>query len=208
MCSSGGQVAQVDKDLQAAQAKMTTTLNADYSTTFGEQQGLLGNLQAKMNYIAANPMGYSPAQLHAAKTSINENTATAAKQALGAAAAFAASHGAADVGSGPAGELAGEIASGAAQSKSQQLLALSQQNEEMKQKNFWNAISGLNSVGSELGGAGGTAIGGATSTSNSAVNAGSRALSAQQAGWENFGSVLSGISGMTKAVAGIPGVHV
>jgi hypothetical protein len=202
MCSSGGQIAQTDQALQASQAAMTSTLNSDYSTTFAEQQSLLGNLQAKMNYVAANPMGYSAPALAAARTSINESTSTAAKQAIGSAAAFAASHGGADVGSGVTGQLAGQIASGAAQSKSQQLTALTQQNEEMKQKNFWNAISGLNSVGSELGGAGGTAIGGATSTAGSSVGAGSGALAAKQAGWQNLGGVLSGIAGLGTAAAG------
>lgn len=206
MCSSGGQIAQVDKDLQAAQAKMTSTLNADYSTTFAEQQSLLGQQRARLNYIAANPMGYTPTQLHTATTAINENTANAAKKALGSAAAFAASHGAADVGGGAIGQVAGEIGSEAAQSKAQQLSALSQQNEELKQKNFWNAISGLNSVGSELGGSGGTAIGGATSTADSSVTAGSGALAAQQAGWQNFGSVLSGVAGLATAASGFKGL--
>lgn len=205
MCSSGGQVAQTDEALQQSQAQMVNTLNTDYSTTFAEQQNVLGNLQAKMNYIAANPMGYTPQQLATATTSINENTANAAKQAMGAAAGYAAAHGGADVGSGPAGEIAGQIATGAATSKAQQLASLSESNQAMKQKNFWNAISGLNSVGSELGGAGGTAIGGANGAAGSAVGAGSGALAAQQAGWQDLGGVLSGIGGLASAGAGVAG---
>lgn len=205
-CSSGGQIAQSDKDLQAAQAKMTSTLNADYSTTFAEQQNLLAQQTARMNAIAANPLGYTTAQLHTATTSINDNTSRAAKQALGSAAAFAASHGAADVGGGGIGQIAGEIGSAATQAKSGQLAELSQQNEGLKQQNFWNAISGLNSVGSELGGAGGTAIGGAGNAAESSINAGSGALAAQQAGWQNFGSVLSGIGGMAGGVLGAGGI--
>src|ERR1700674_1890214 len=143
MCSGSGAVQQTSQALQNSQAAMTNTLNQDYSTTFAEQQGVLKNLQAKMNYVAANPMGYTPQQLATATTSINENTATAAKQAMGSAAAFAASHGGADVGSGAVGEIAGQIGSAAAQSKAQALATLSQQNQGEKQKNFWNAISGL-----------------------------------------------------------------
>lgn len=203
MCSSGGEVSQTDEALQQSQAAMTNTLNQDYSTTFAEQQSVLGPLEAKMNYVAANPMGYSPEQMHTATTAINENTASAAKRAMGSAAAYAAAHGGADVGSGVAGEIAGQIASGAAQSKAQQLSALSDSNQQMKQKNFWNAISGLNSVGSELGGAGGTAIGGATTSANSSVGAGSGALAAQQAGWQDFGDVLSGIGGLVTGGAAL-----
>ena len=203
MCSSGGEIAQSDEQLQQAQTAMTNTLNSDYSTSFAEQQSVLANLQAKMSYLAANPQGYTPQQLASATTSINENTATAAKQAIGAAAAYAGAHGGADTGSGAVGEIAGQIGSQAAQSKAQQLSSLSQQNQAMKQQNFWNAISGLNSVGSQYGSAGGTAIGGATSTANSAVGAGTGALAAQQAGWSDLGGVISGISGLASAGADI-----
>jgi hypothetical protein len=203
MCSSGGSVAANDEQLQAAQTAETNTLNKDYSTTFAEQQSLLASQQARLSAIAANPMGYTTAQLHNATTNINENTATAAKQALGAAAAYSAGHGAADVGSGVAGQLAANITSGAAQSKAAQLSALSQQNEGLKQQNFWNAIGGLNSVGSELGGAGGTAIGGAGSSANSAVSAGSGALAAQQAGWQDLAGVIGGIASLGMAGAKI-----
>jgi hypothetical protein len=202
MCSSGGEVGQTDEQLQKSQAAMTNTLNTDYSTTFAEQQSLLKQQIARMNYIAANPMGYTPKQLATATTSINENTAGAARQALGAASAFAASHGGADIGNGVTGQVAGQIASSAAQAKSTQLANLSNSNEAMKQTNFWNAISGLNSAGAELGGAGGTAIGGAGSAAGSAVNAGSGALAAQQATWGDIGGIVSGIAGLGAAGAG------
>lgn len=203
MCSSGGQITQTDEALQKAQAAMTNTLNADYSTTFAEQQTLLQQQQARLNYIAANPMGLSPAELHGQTTSINENAATAAKQAIGAAARYGAAHGAADVGGGSVGQIAGEIASATENERSGQLRNLASENAAVKRSNFWSAISGLNSVGSELGGAGGTAIGGANSAANSAVGAGSGALQAQQAGWEDFAGVLGGISGLVGAGAGV-----
>jgi hypothetical protein len=203
MCSSGGSVASTDEALQKSQAAMNNTLNADYSTTFAEQQSVLGQQRARMDAIAANPMGYTPVQLHTATTSINDNTARAAKQALGAAAAFAAAHGgAADISGGGAAQMAGQIGSEAAQSKAGQLAALSQQSEELKQKNFWNAISGLNSVGSELGGAGGTAIGGAGNAASTSIGAGSGALAAKQAGWQNLSGIISGIGGLATAASG------
>ena len=90
MCSSGGQVGQTDQALQASQAAMTTTLNDDYTQSFHDQQTVLANLEARANFIASNPFGYTPQQLAQKTTSINENTATAARQAMGSAAAFAA----------------------------------------------------------------------------------------------------------------------
>ena len=115
MCSSGGQVGQTDQALQASQAAMTTTLNDDYTQSFHDQQTVLANLQARANFIASNPFGYTPQQLAQQTTSINENTATAARQAMGSAAAFAAGHGGggADIGSGVEGQIAGQIATGA-----------------------------------------------------------------------------------------------
>lgn len=202
-CSSGGQISATDEALQKSQAAMTDTLNKDYGVTFAEQQSILGQMKSRMDFMASNPMGYSASALHSAKTSINENTATAAHQALGKAAAFAAAHGASDVGGGAIGEISGEIASEAAQSKASQLSALNQQNEDLKQQNFWRSISALNSVGSEVGGAGGTAISGAGSSANSSVNAGSGALAAKNAGWEHFTGTLGAISGLAKAGAGI-----
>jgi hypothetical protein len=199
VCSSGDPTADA---LEMAEAKMTTQLNQDYETTFGEQQQVLNSQAARLNYIAANPMGYTQPQLATATTNINENTATAARQAIGAASAYAAAHGGADVGSGAVGEIAGQISSAAAQSKAQQLSSLSQQNQAMKQQNFWNAIQGLNSVGSEYGGAGGTAISGAGSSAESSVNAGKLALESSQAGWQDVGGVISGIGGLATAASG------
>jgi len=199
MCSSGDSTA---GSLEKSQAAMTNTLNADYTTAFAEQQTALAGLTAKMNYLTANPMGYTPQQLSTAKTSINENTATAAKQALGAAAAFAAAHGGADIGNGAMGQIAGEIGSAAAQSKAGQLAGLSEQNEELKQQNFWKGISGLNSAASQYGGAGATAISGAGNAAESSVNAGQLKLASQQAGWADVGGIISAAGGLATAAAG------
>lgn len=207
MCSSGGKISQTDLALQAAQAKMTDTLNQDYSTTFAESQSVLNQQRAKLSAIQSNPMGYTTAQLHNATTSINENTARAAKQAVGAAAAYAASHGGSsgDVGGGPIAQAVGSIVSEAAQSKAGQLANLSASNEALKQQNFWKATEGLNQVGADLGSSGSTAIGGAGSSAGTAVTAGSGALAAQQAGWEDFAGVLGGVSGLVKSGVGIGG---
>jgi len=201
-CSGGDDTA---KALEKSQAAMTTTLNNDYQTSFGEQQQVLSNLQAKLNYEATNPMGYTPTQLAAARTSINENTAGAAKRALGSAAAFAATHGGSDIGGGATGEIAGEISSAAAQSKSAQLASLAQQNEALKQENMWKGIAGLSGVASEYGGGAGTAISGAGSSANSSVGAGNLLLQSQQAGWADVGGMMSGIAGLGKAF--LPGSY-
>lgn len=200
MCSSGGEVAQTDEALQKSQAAFANTLSQNYQLAFGQQQQVLGQQMARLNNMVANPLGYTPTELHAAKTSINDTTATAAKQALGSAAAFAAAHGASDVGGGGAGEIAGEIGANAALSKSQALSSLSQQNEAMKRQNFLTALEGLNNMGSAYGSSAGTAAGTEIGAASSGVSAGEGALAAKQASWQNIGGVLSGIAGLGKAI--------
>lgn len=201
MCSGSAKIAQSDEALQTAQAAMTNTLNQDYSTTFAENQKLLGTLQARLNYIASNPIGYTPEELHAASTSIIGNAATSAKQALGSAAAYAAAHGGADVGSGVAGEIAGNIGVSAANEKAAALADLATKNAEMKRQNMWTALSGLGSIGSQLTGSGATALSGAGSAAESSVSSGTGALNANQAAWQDIGAIFSGIGGLGMAGA-------
>lgn len=191
-----------DQALQDSQAALASVFGADATTAFSEQQQILGQQQARLNQMVANPMGYTPEQLHAATTSINENTATAAKQAIGAAASYAAAHGGSDIGGGPIGQEVGQITSGATQSKAQQLSSLSQQNEELKQQNMWKAIGGLQSVGSEFGSATGTTAGAGSSAASTSTGAGTGALNAGQAGIEDVGAILSGVGGLVQAGIG------
>jgi hypothetical protein len=200
MCSSTDkQVAASDVALQTADATAMATYQQQSTLAFGEQQEVLNSLNAKMSYMASNPLGYTPAELHSMTTSVNENTANAAKTAIGSAAAFAATHGAADTGSGPAGQLAGQIGTQAALAKAQGLNDIQMQSEQLKQQNYWKAISGLSSVGGEFGGAASTAGGLGVGSSNAGVGAGSGAVSADEAGIEKVGSFMSGIAGLGTA---------
>jgi hypothetical protein len=203
MCSGSGEVQQESQALQNAQLQMTQTLNSNYETAFGEQQQVLQQQQARLNSIAANPMGMSPQQLATSTTAINENTATAAKQAMGAAAAFAAQHGGADVGNGAVGQIAGEIGSAAAQSKAQQLAQLSNVNQATKQSNLWRALGGLSEVGNAYGGAAGTGAGASGSVANSSTGAGNLALQAGQTGWNDIIGGLGALGGLATAGANV-----
>ena len=202
MCSSGGQVAQNDAALQAATLASVKQQTADYGTTFAEQQQVLNSVQNRMAAEAANPLGYTPKQLAIQTTGINENFANAAKNALGSAAAFGAAHGSADIGGGATGQIAGQIGSQMAGGAAAARASLAQQNEALKFQDKWNAINGLNAVGSEYGGAGATALGNVGSVANASTNAGSGVLAAKEAGWQNLTGVLSGISGVAKAGTG------
>lgn len=206
MCSKiAKKVAQSDLELNQAQTAMTNALNQDYSLSFAQNQRVLGQQQAKLQAITSNPMGYSPQELHTMTSSINENTANAAKQAMGAAAAFAAAHGAADTGAGPTGMVAGQIAEGAAQSKATQLANLSLADQNLKRQNFWTAMSGLSGVGQGYNSAAGGAISGAGETAGSAVNAGTGAVSASNIVAQDIGGILGGAAGLASAGVGAYG---
>ncbi len=204
MCSGNQQIENQDLAVQKTQTAMTQTLSNSYDQAFANQQNVLAAQQARLSAQVANPQGFTPQQLAGATTSVNENTATAAKQAMGAAAAYAAAHGGADVGSGAAGQLAGEIASGATLAKSQQLSQVNQQNEELKQANYWRGIEGLNQVGSAYGQAAGTAAGSSAGVASSGSQAGEAAFQAMgpstlgsiaQFAAEAGGDVAKGFSG-------------
>lgn len=206
MCSSGGKVAVDDQALQDATLASVKQQTADYGTTFAEQQQVLNSVKTRMQAEATNPLGYTPAQLAIQRTGINENFANAAKQALGSAAAFGAAHGSADIGGGATGQIAGEIGGAAATGAAQARASLAQQNEALKQENKWKALSGLDTVGAQYGGAAGTAIGSVSGVADASTQAGSGVLAAKQAGWDQLSGVLSGISGLATAASGFKGL--
>jgi len=206
MCSSTDKaVAASDIALQNADTAATQTYQQQATLAFGEQQSVLNSLNAKMSYMAANPLGYTPQELHLMTTNVNEQTATAAKQAIGSAAAFAASHGAADIGGGATGQIAGAIGSEAALSKARSLSEIASASEQLKQQNYWKAISGLSGVGGEFGGATSTSAGAGVGSSGAAVSAGGGAVSADEAATAKVAGMLGAIGGLTNSVTGIPG---
>lgn len=204
MCSGSGNVqsdAQQEQNLQLATSK---TMAQNYNTTFAQQQGILQQQKAVAQNMIANPTGLTPQEMATSTTSINENTARAAKQAMGAAAGFAASHGGADVGSGATGQIAGEIASEAAQSKAGQLANLSNTNQAVKRANLLQGINLLQNTGAAYGGQSETGIGNEGGVVNAGTDAGKLSL---QAGQTGFNDVMEGLqaAGSVAATAGSGG---
>jgi hypothetical protein len=205
-CSGSSEVQQTETNLMNDQAAMVNTLNTDYTASFGEQQKVLAQQNARLSSIVANPMGYSPQELASMTTSVNENVAKGAQQALGAASAYAAAHGgAADVAGGGAAEIAGQIGASAASTKAQALSAIATQNQQLKRQNLWAALSGLNQVGSAYGGAASTAAGAAPATANSATGAGSDVLEAGNETMGDIGATLSGAGGILTGIGELKG---
>ena len=202
MCS-GGKVQANDQALQDANLAANTNFLNDSQVAFAEQQQIQAKQTALANQMIANPLGYQPKELAAQTTSVNENFSRAAKQAIGASAAYAAQHGAADVGGGGAGQIAAQIGTAAATGKAGALSDIASRNEAMKRESMMTGLSELNQAGSAAGGATGEAIGGAGTTGGTTVNAGQGALAAKESGWNEFGSVLGAAGAGLGAATGL-----
>ena len=207
MCSSGGKVAANDQALQDANlAANTNFLNAS-KVAFGEQQAIQAKQTAFANNLIANPMGYTPKELALQTTNVNENFARSAKTALGSAAAYGATHGAADVGGGGAAQMAGEIGTAAATGKAGALSDIASRNEAMKRESMLTGLSELNQAGGAAQGAVGGTISGAGTTGGTTTEAGSGVLAAKAAGWQELGSTLGAIGGLVSAGTGFVGAN-
>ena len=202
-CSSGGDVAAQDKTLQDANTAANTTFLQDANTAFAGQQAIQAKQTALANNMIANPFGYTPKELAIQTTGVNENFSRAAKQAIGASAAYAAQHGAADVGGGGAGQIAAEIGTAAATGKAGALSDIASRNEAMKRESMLTGLSELNTAGAAAGGAAGTAIGGAGTTAKAGVEAGTGVDEAQKQAWSNFGSILGTAGSAVSTIAGL-----
>ena len=199
MCSSGGQVAQNDQALQNANLAANTNFLNDSKIAFAEQQQIQAKQTALANQMIANPLGYQPKELAAQTTSVNENFSRAAKQAIGASAAYAAQHGAADVGGGGAGQIAAEIGTAAATGKAGALSDIASRNEAMKRESMLTGLQELNQAGSAAQSAESGTISGAGTTGSTTTEAGTGVTAAKQAGWQDFAGVLGAAGGVLGA---------
>lgn len=202
MCSSGGKVAANDQALQDANLAANTNFLNDSKVAFAEQQQIQAKQTALANNLIANPLGYTPKELAIQTTGVNENFARAAKNALGSAAAFAASHGGADVGGGGAGQIAAEIGTAAATGKAGALSDIASRNEAMKRESMMTGLSELNQAGSAAQSAEGGTISGAGTTGGTTTEAGTGVTAAKQAGWQDFAGVLGAVGGAASSFIG------
>ena len=202
MCSSGGKVAANDQALQDANLAANTNFLNDSKIAFGEQQAIQAKQTAFANNLMANPMGYTPKELALQTTNVNENFAKSAQRALGSAAAFGATHGAADVGGGGAGAIAGQIGEMAAGGKAGALADIASKNEAMKRESMLTGLNELNVAGGAAQSAEGGTISGASETGRTTTDAGTGVLAAKEAGWQHLTGILGAIGGAAKAGVG------
>jgi hypothetical protein len=164
--SGGGGGSKTDQDAAHGQADFMKTLQSAFSSQFGAQTAITSFLNGKLTNMANNPQGFGQEGLAALRTSAIENTGNQYQNALKTTQEQMAAHGGnGGLPSGVEEQIRGQLAGQAAGSLSNQLTGIGVQDAQLKNQNFWQALSGLGSTASiinPLGYAGG---------SNSAGNA-------------------------------------
>lgn len=198
MCSGPSQQ---QKDLEAAQAAFTKTLQQDYSQTFAQQQAILQNLNSVLSPIVSagpNQQGFSPAELSALSTQAIESNAQGYNQATQAAAARedAAGGGRSFLPSGVNAQINAELASAAESDLSQEQLGITQANYAQGRANWQNALSGELSVSGQQ-----NPLGYAGATTNANQAAFGEATTIQQMNNQKWSDILGGIASVGMGIA-------
>lgn len=135
-----------EQSIASGQQKFASTLQGDYGTTFGNQQGMLNNLSNSLtNTIKGGPgqYGFSAQEDAGLRTQADSGTAAAyrnAKQATGEAAA-AAGGGNAVLPTGATTGASEALAQAAAQQQSNQQLGITNAGYQQGNANYNNALS-------------------------------------------------------------------
>jgi hypothetical protein len=146
-------------------------------------------------------MGFTSAQQAALRTGAMDTTSQQFGAAKADAGAAAARYGG-DVASGVTGQIEGSLAGQEAETESGEQNKITEANAELQQSNYWKGIQGLSNVASEYNPTG--YAGAATSAENATTNAANAVQSESEQSWQNTFGVISGISGLASAAAGMP----
>lgn len=197
MCCSGDSTVKASEQAQAA---FTNLLSSSFSQAFAANQKILAGLTDTLNGIIQNPQGFSPKTLALMKTNAAEMVTGQTGQAQTSANAYLASHGGADLGSGVAAQIKGQIASQGATEQARESNQIDIQSGLLQNQNYWNAIGGLTQVANAYNPAG--YANAETNSANAVADLSRASLASQQAGWQNTFGIINGIAGLGTAAVG------
>jgi hypothetical protein len=123
-------------------------LTNTFKTQFGAQSDIFKNLTATLTDQLNNPHGFSPATLSALRGGMTDNISTqfnSARQNIGATQAARGDF-SGDVKSGVNAQISGQLAGQQAGAEAGGLDQIEQEDAQLKQQNYWNAVSGLQGV--------------------------------------------------------------
>jgi hypothetical protein len=137
------------------ESNLAQTYSNAFSQTFGEQQGILNQINQQLTPIAnlgPNQQGFSPQELAAMNTGAIDAAGAAARNAKQAAATTLAGEGgggSSGLVSGVQQQIEGSIDSQAANELAATQNAITQKNYDVGRSNFWNSSSGEQSLASK-----------------------------------------------------------
>lgn len=177
----------VAKQEEQSQANFDNTLQGIFEAQYGKQSAITNYLTQQMEpLINEGGQGYSPQDLAAMRTSATD---TLSNQFQGAERAANATE-ARGLPSGVNAQISGTLSGEEAQQQSAAQLGITEQNEQLKQQNYWNSINVLNGQAATLNPLGYSSS--ATSAGNSVAGL-SNAVTA--ANGPTLGAILGSIAG-------------
>jgi hypothetical protein len=143
MCSSGDNTAATAEKSSAA---FQDTLTKSFQTQFGQNQELYKFLSGALQNQITNPQGYGDSALAAMRTGATDTVATQYQNAQKALQNKQFVNGGESLPSGVNAMQTGALAQGQASDTATAQNNITQADANLKQQNYWNAISGLNGV--------------------------------------------------------------
>lgn len=143
---SGGKGDSTAKQGEQSQLAFSQQLQQAFQAQFGQNRSVLNFLNGKLTAAINNPQGMSPEALAAARTNAAQTTAEDYAHAQQAVNGQIAARGGSTLPSGVAAQIQGQLAQGAANENTQGQNQITLANEQMRQQNYWNAVSGLSGV--------------------------------------------------------------
>jgi hypothetical protein len=188
------------KQAEAQQAAFNSQLMSIFQTQFSKNSQILDYLTTTLKPMIDNPQGYSPEALATLRTQAKESAANATANAQQAYQTQAYAHGGRDLPSGVDAQVEGSISSAGAQQEAGAQQNITLANENLKQANFWNAISSLSGNAAQFNPLG--YANAATSGGNTVANLSQANTSSQQSGL--LSGLLGGAFGAGSALLGNP----
>ena len=135
-----------DKTLQQgeqSQFAFNNLLKRSFAQQFGAQSDIFNFLNSRLEAQIESPQGFRPETLAALKSGAIQDTATQYQNALKAQQAQQAARGGTGLPSGVAEQISGQLGGQAAGTLASELTGIQQQNEQVRQQNYWSAVQGL-----------------------------------------------------------------
>ena len=136
------------QDAEKSQAAFNTTMQGIMQQQFASSQQTLNFMKGKLDPMINNPKGMSDDALAAARTSATDQN-SAAYQNAGRTMQNNQALKSGDLPSGVNAQIAGSLASEEAANQAGSQNAITLQNEQLKQSNYWNSMNALNGVAAQ-----------------------------------------------------------